>query len=254
MPAMDAFHADAFHADAHQHHAASAGDTIRDQLPSQDDSPERSHSPNLDAPYLDNLGYEEPYGTPELDMEYKTHFERLREEQAVNRESVFGVFEDEEHWELTEWLVESGLSGEMIERMLKLKLVSHSRVLDPPNAANRVAHQLDKRLQPSFSSKYKIFKKLDRVRGPQWYKMDVPIQGTKKDKKGRLRTKTATLYFCDIVECIKELVRNPAFRDHLCYAYRTVYLVDEAGVCRRGYSELWSANWMKEVEVRERLL
>jgi hypothetical protein len=39
-------------------------------------------------------------------------------------EAVFGPFEDEEHWQLVEWLVESGLSGVHIDRMLDLKIVS----------------------------------------------------------------------------------------------------------------------------------
>jgi hypothetical protein len=53
----------------------------------------------------------------------------------------------------------------------------------------------------------------------------------------------------NIVDCIKELVGNPVFRQHMRYAFQQVYLVDKNGVSHRGYSEAWTGDWMHEVEV-----
>jgi hypothetical protein len=64
------------------------------------------------------------HGAPYTNGRFSSLFERLREEQTGHGQSPFGVFEDEEHWELVEWIVESGLSTDYVERLLKLKIVS----------------------------------------------------------------------------------------------------------------------------------
>lgn len=63
-------------------------------------------------------------GDPLPNATFRSRFERMREEHAKPGKTPFGPFEDEAHWELTEFLVESGLSGEYIDRLLKLKIVS----------------------------------------------------------------------------------------------------------------------------------
>jgi hypothetical protein len=54
----------------------------------------------------------------------------------------------------------------------------------------------------------------------------------------------------DIDECVKELMGNPIFRDHMRYSFSKLFLVDTAGVCHRAYHEIWDSDWMCEVEVR----
>jgi hypothetical protein len=78
---------------------------------------------------------------------------------------------------------------------------------------------------------------------------EIKIQGTKKDKEGHYQMETVHLYMCNIANCIKELVGNPVFHQHMQYAFQQVYLVDKNGVLHRGYSETWTGDWMCKVEV-----
>jgi hypothetical protein len=63
-------------------------------------------------------------GDPIPNAKFWSWFERLCEQQLKKGEAVFEPFEDEEHWQLVEWLVESGLSGVHIDKMLELKIIS----------------------------------------------------------------------------------------------------------------------------------
>jgi hypothetical protein len=66
------------------------------------------------------------YGSAIRGGTFRSRFERLREQQRKNGQTIFGPFEDEQHWELVEWIVESGLSGDYVDRLLKLKIVRFS--------------------------------------------------------------------------------------------------------------------------------
>lgn len=51
----------------------------------------------------------------------------------------------------------------------------------------------------------------------------------------------------DPVDCVRELLGNPAFRDHLRYAPEHVFL-DEEGE-DRVYDEAWTADWWWKTQV-----
>jgi hypothetical protein len=51
----------------------------------------------------------------------------------------------------------------------------------------------------------------------------------------------------DPVECIKELMGNPAFREHMAYIAERVYL-DQGGKVRI-YDEMWTAEWWWNTQV-----
>jgi hypothetical protein len=192
------------------------------------------------------------HGAPYKNGRFDSLFERLRAEQKTNRQSPFGVFEDEEHWELVEWIVESGLSAEYVERLLKLKIVSLQNLYRIDKRLT-FGVQLKGRLKPSFSSRHRMNKKLEEVHGLDWTVHDIDIVGDKKDEHGRKRTETVQLFMRDINECVKELMGNPVFRDHMRYSFSKFFLVDAAGICHRAYNEIWDSDWMCEVEVRVRI-
>jgi hypothetical protein len=52
----------------------------------------------------------------------------------------------------------------------------------------------------------------------------------------------------DPVECVQELMENPAFRDHMAYAPERVYKDKEGKV--RIYDEMWTANWWWDLQVK----
>jgi hypothetical protein len=65
------------------------------------------------------------HGAEYLNGKFSLQFECLWTEQTKKGQSLFGVFEDEAHWDLVEWIVKSGLSTEYVERLLNLKIVSN---------------------------------------------------------------------------------------------------------------------------------
>ena len=49
------------------------------------------------------------------------------------------------------------------------------------------------------------------------------------------------------VSCIKELIGNPAFKDHISYVPERVY-ADKAGL-NQIYDEMWTADWWWNTQV-----
>jgi len=64
----------------------------------------------------------------------------------------------------------------------------------------------------------------------------IKITGDLRDKDGELLTEEHELWVRDPVECIRELMGNPAFRDYLAYDCQQVF-VDKEGDMRR-YDEM----------------
>lgn len=62
-----------------------------------------------------------------------------------------------------------------------------------------------------------------------------------------MKTEDLELWKRDPVECIKELIGNPAFQEHLSYVPERVYS-DEAGL-NRIYDEMWTADWWYDTQV-----
>jgi len=61
-------------------------------------------------------------------------------------------------------------------------------------------------------------------------------------------TEDLELWIRDPVECIKELIGNPAFRDVMKYAPEKHY-EDREGQHKR-IDEMWTAEWWWELQVR----
>jgi hypothetical protein len=109
----------------------------------------------------------------------------------------------------------------------------------------------------SFGSKYKLLEVVDRLpEGPKWKHKTVTIfGGDKVDANGKpAANKTVDLWMRNPVECAAILLENPAFKDTSKYASEHVFAYDKDGVLHRTYSEMWSGDWWKEVEVSQRLV
>jgi hypothetical protein len=103
-------------------------------------------------------------------------------------------------------------------------------------------------MQLSFETAYKFMKKVDMLRGgPKWEYRNITVKGDKVDENGQPLTEDCEVWLRDPVECIAELISNPAFKHCMSYVPERVY-VDSMGKSRR-YDEMWTADWWWDVQV-----
>lgn len=108
-------------------------------------------------------------------------------------------------------------------------------------------------MQPSFRNKREFYKKIDALpRGPEWKCEIKELIGDRLDEKKKPITEDVEIWHRDPVECIKELIGNPAFRETLRYAPERVY-EDEKGESRQ-YNEMWTCDWWWDLQVSTTIL
>lgn len=83
--------------------------------------------------------------------------------------------------------------------------------------------------------------------GVEWKREEIVLKGDVKDGEGQEQTEVLELWFRDPVECVKELMGNPMFRDVLEYALKRVWL-DEGGT-KEVVDEMSSAGWWWKMQV-----
>lgn len=108
--------------------------------------------------------------------------------------------------------------------------------------------QTKSRSKLSFSSKYKLNKKLNKLpTGPDWECEPITVKGDRVDRHGKPLTEEIELWRRNPVECIRELIGNPAFKDHLAYLPERVFgNIEETN---RLYDEMWTAEWWWKIQV-----
>lgn len=84
--------------------------------------------------------------------------------------------------------------------------------------------------------------------GPDWICDFVNVYGDVLDDQGNPVIEEVQLWRRDPVECIKELLSNPAFKTLIKYAPEKVYRDAEGNV--RVFGEAWSADWWWNLQVR----
>ncbi|RPD57369.1 hypothetical protein L227DRAFT_507016 [Lentinus tigrinus ALCF2SS1-6] len=154
-----------------------------------------------------------------------TVFEELREKRQTAGTGTFAPFENREEWELARWLVMSGLSQEAIDEYLTLPIVSEFRT------------------QLSFKNKYSFLKKVDSLPcgGSEWVCDQWEVVGDVKDENGKEQVEEIELWRRDPVECIRELIGNPVFKEYLRYAPEKLFVDKEA--TKRMLDEMWTGDW-----------
>ena len=91
-------------------------------------------------------------------------------------------------------------------------------------------------------------KRLILFTGPEWIICDiVTITGNLVDKTGVHREENVELWRWDPVECVSELMGNPAFKDYMSYILEHVYL-DKGGEVWI-FDEVWTADWWWNTQV-----
>jgi len=94
-----------------------------------------------------------------------------------------------------------------------------------------------------------LLKKIDLLRtGPRWHYRDITITGDQTDEHGEVLTESVELWFRNPVECISELIGNPAFDGSISYVPERVYADPEGR--NRIYDEMWTGDWWWDTQVR----
>lgn len=93
-------------------------------------------------------------------------------------------------------------------------------------------------------------KKIDKLptQTVPWKCDIVTVTGDKINSNGKHATEDLELWRRDHVECVSELMGNPAFRDLLAYAPKKVY-TDKNGQ-NQVFDEMWTGEWWWETQVQ----
>ncbi|KAJ6585887.1 hypothetical protein B0H19DRAFT_1060069 [Mycena capillaripes] len=164
----------------------------------------------------------------------KTAFELIRDDEILKGGTVLGPFQDDDEWQLAKWLIKH-VGHTATEEFLKLSIISD-------------------RAKPSFDGKKDFFEKVyDLPGGVKWHCKIVDTKGDlpdlDKDPTGAtMRREQVELWFRDPVECVEELIGNPAFRDAMRYAPEKLYQDKKETI--EVVNEMWTASWWWEIQKR----
>ncbi|KAJ7817495.1 hypothetical protein B0H14DRAFT_3474582 [Mycena olivaceomarginata] len=161
----------------------------------------------------------------------KTQFEKLQEEQKKKGLAPWQPFDSGDEWELAHWLMTAGLSNASIDKYLKLKKVREG-------------------INPSFHNSRAFLKRIDALpEGPKWTCYPFELEGDELDASGKPKKEVVELWCRDPVECVHELVGNPAFRAKQYYApYRIFKRFEDGKYSNREVNEMWTADWWWEIQ------
>lgn len=74
------------------------------------------------------------------------------------------------------------------------------------------------------------------------------VRGNCEDENGEMLQEEVELWCRDPVECVKELIGNPSFKEDMAYSPAKAY-ADRAGQ-DRVIDEMWTADWWCDKQVR----
>ncbi|KAF8870236.1 hypothetical protein BD779DRAFT_1455790 [Infundibulicybe gibba] len=152
----------------------------------------------------------------------QTKFQEWHDHQKREHEEAWAPFDNVEEWDLAQWLM-NNVGQTSIDEFLKLPITR-------------------KRTSPSFHNKYSFMKKVDKLpTGPEWVCEMITTTGDRKGEDGSLMVEEVELWRRDPVECIQELMGNPAFDGHIAYQPERAYK-DRAGKTRI-FDEAWTGDW-----------
>ncbi|KAJ7086939.1 hypothetical protein C8R44DRAFT_836229 [Mycena epipterygia] len=113
-----------------------------------------------------------------------------------------------------------------------------------------LARWLSKNVSQTATDEYlKLPIKIDALpTGPDWTCEIVTVAGDRLDENDEMMSEELELWRRDPVECIKELMSNPAFKDHMAYAPERVYMNPRGSEDSRIFDEMWTANWWWQIQ------
>ena len=175
-----------------------------------------------------------------------TRFQQISQKQQAANEEPWSPFNSLSDWELARWLMQSSVSQGEIDKFLKLEAVRTCDHLIYKSPLTLV--QIQTGAQPSSHNKYTFFKKIDALpKGPEWVCEVLEITGDKKDEEGKAFVEEVEFWRRDPVECVRELIGNPAFKEFMKYAPERHYEDKELTI--HIYNEMATGDWWWEIQV-----
>ncbi|KAJ7140071.1 Zn-finger domain-containing protein [Mycena crocata] len=158
----------------------------------------------------------------------QTLFEAMRKEQEMTGDSKYAPFAGGDEWDLARWLSKN-VNQTATEEYLKLPTTKKAKL--------------------SFHNNRLFLKKVDALpTGPDWECEIITVAGDRLDENDEMMTEDLELWRRDPVECIKELMSNPAFKEHMAYAPERVYTNADGREESRIFDEMWTAEWWWKIQ------
>ncbi|KAJ6626382.1 hypothetical protein B0H10DRAFT_1781434, partial [Mycena sp. CBHHK59/15] len=134
-----------------------------------------------------------------------TAFEIIRDEEILQGAEVLGPFKDDDEWQLVKWLIKH-VGHTAPDEFLNLSIISQ-------------------RTKPSYTGKKDFFKRVDDLPGGfKWQCQKLDVEGDlpdiDRDSTGATMwsEKLELWWQQDPVECVRELIGNPTFRNAMKFA------------------------------------
>jgi hypothetical protein len=83
--------------------------------------------------------------------------------------------------------------------------------------------------------------------GPEWFCDIITIAGDKFNDEGEVLTEDVELWRRNPVDCVRELIGNPAFKEVMVYAPEKVF--SNADGSNRVFDEMWTGDWWWNIQV-----
>ncbi|KAG1732914.1 uncharacterized protein EDB91DRAFT_1238697 [Suillus paluster] len=156
-------------------------------------------------------------GRPECRRQWASMIEDVEAENLDDAPDV-----DFPHQDAAPWLVKN-LGQTRTDEFLKLPITQNCTKL-------------------SFHNNRSFLQRVDELpHGPGWSCKKVTVRGNCEDENGKMLQEEVELWCRDPVECMKELIGNPSFKEDMAYSPAKAY-ADRAGQ-DRVIDEMWTADW-----------
>ncbi|KAF8868642.1 hypothetical protein BD779DRAFT_1614940 [Infundibulicybe gibba] len=156
-------------------------------------------------------------------------FEVLLENQIHDGMNQWAPFASQEEWGLAVWLMKN-VGQTSTDEFLKLPAMRD-------------------RMNLSFHNNRSFLKRVDTLpTGPNWECEIVTAPGDQCGEDGEIVGEDMELWYRDPVECIKELLSNPAFKDSISYVPERVYTSSDGD--DRIYDEMWTGDWWWDTQTK----
>ncbi|KAF8228358.1 hypothetical protein L208DRAFT_1291921, partial [Tricholoma matsutake] len=152
----------------------------------------------------------------------------LWEEQSALGKNKWAPFASQEECDLAEWLMKS-VGQNSIDEFLKLPITRECSSL-------------------SFHNTYLFLKKVDQLLTSSSWECDViTVDGGHVGEGSKMMCEELELWHCNPVECIQELIGNPALNGHI--AYTPVQHFTNKDGANHVINEGWIADWWWKTQV-----
>ncbi|KAF8893149.1 hypothetical protein BD779DRAFT_1468164 [Infundibulicybe gibba] len=180
---------------------------------------------DYDAPWSSKRyieAFPRPAGIPINPHRAKTKFELLQEARTEAGQDEWAPFASKDEWELATWLMKN-VGQKSADEFLKLPITRD-------------------RTNLSFHNNYTFLKKVDALpTGPDWECKIVKTTGDRQGEDGKMMEEEMELWFRNPIDCVKELIGNPTFKDHISYTPERVFTSNNGD--NRVLDEMWMADW-----------